>query len=241
MSIQIKVLGKPAFDNAVFVTVDTGQSLTRLLFDCGSNCLDDLSISEVQSLDGVFFSHFHMDHISGFDSLLRFNFDREPDRPLQLFGPEDTLRVMHHKLQGFTWNLVGDSTGVVDVREYSFGNMNRQVFHTRSKFVEPTTESCETWEDNVVLRHPDFQVSMIALPHGCVSAGYVVRENVKTNIDVDRMQTLGLKPGPWIQQLKQGSPATGEVEIENKIYSIQQLRQDLVANECQYVLGARMY
>src|SRR5690349_18809029 len=38
MSLPFQVLGGPTRDNALFVRVETGQAIHRLLFDCGEAC-----------------------------------------------------------------------------------------------------------------------------------------------------------------------------------------------------------
>lgn len=76
MALTFRVLGEPGRDNAAFVSIDSGQRVDRLLFDCGDGCLDVLAVAEIQAIEHVFFSHFHMDHISGFDSFFRLTYDR---------------------------------------------------------------------------------------------------------------------------------------------------------------------
>ena len=71
MSISYQILGQPGRDNALFVEINTGQSIHRLQFDCGEACLRDLPVSQIQAIDGLLFSHFHIDHVAGFDSYLR--------------------------------------------------------------------------------------------------------------------------------------------------------------------------
>jgi ribonuclease Z len=99
MSIQFQVLGEPGRDNCVLVTVDSGQSRSLLLFDCGEFCLSNLAIRDIQAIDAVFFSHFHIDHIAGFDSLFRHDFARD-ESPLRLFGPGDAGKVLGNRLHG---------------------------------------------------------------------------------------------------------------------------------------------
>ena len=85
MSINYQILGQPGRDNALFVEVNTGQSIHRLQFDCGEACLRDLPVSQIQAIDALLFSHFHIDHVAGFDSFLRSNYDRA-DRPVSIWG-----------------------------------------------------------------------------------------------------------------------------------------------------------
>ncbi len=86
MSLDYQVLGEPGRDNALFLRIDTGHEIDRLLLDCGEGCPQRLSISDVQTIDVVGFSHFHIDHVAGFDSFLRHNYARA-DKPIRILGP----------------------------------------------------------------------------------------------------------------------------------------------------------
>jgi ribonuclease Z len=64
MSISFEILGAPGRDNALFVRIDSGQSIERLLFDCGDGCLNSVPFSEIQAIDHLLFSHLHMDQLA---------------------------------------------------------------------------------------------------------------------------------------------------------------------------------
>lgn len=130
MAIQYQVLGQPSRDNALFVEINTGQAVHRLLFDCGEACLRDLSIAQIQAIDGLFFSHFHIDHIAGFDGFLRSNYNRE-DRPVRIWGPAGAAEIIQHRLQGVTWNLVADEPGEFVVTEIHPDRTVSKAFLTR--------------------------------------------------------------------------------------------------------------
>lgn len=51
MSITFRVLGQAGRDNALLVQIDSGQSVERLLFDCGEGCLSELPFGEVLAID----------------------------------------------------------------------------------------------------------------------------------------------------------------------------------------------
>ena len=70
MAISFEILGTPGRDNALFVRIDSGQSVDRLLFDCGDCCLNSVSYAEIHAIDHLFFSHLHMDHVG--DSIISF-------------------------------------------------------------------------------------------------------------------------------------------------------------------------
>ena len=50
-------LGDAGRDNALLVTVETGQAVSRLLFDCGEGCLNSLPFSDVRANDHLCFFH----------------------------------------------------------------------------------------------------------------------------------------------------------------------------------------
>ena len=108
-AMTVAVLGSPGNDNAVLCTLNAGENITRLLFDCGAGCLDTVRFRELQQIDAVLFSHFHMDHVAGFDGFVRANFARE--KPVRLFGPAGSHAILQHRLQGFLWDLVDGTPG----------------------------------------------------------------------------------------------------------------------------------
>jgi ribonuclease Z len=227
--ITFKILGQPGRDNAAYVVADTGQATTRFLFDCGYGCLDPLAVADIMSLEAAFFSHFHMDHVSGFDALFRCNYDRGERPPLRLIGPEDTRRVLQHRMQAYTWNLVDHATGSVIVSEFGIGRLCTSTFRTRDQFrMAASEDSCAF--GGVVLATPELTVTAIDLDHGCVSAGYVVREADRMNVDTRQLAGMGLRPGSWLKHLKgeKRSNAGETMEIDGSVYRVAELQEKLL-------------
>jgi ribonuclease Z len=50
MMLSFQVLGEAGRDNALLVKIDSGQAVSRLLFDYGESCLSLPPISEVQAI-----------------------------------------------------------------------------------------------------------------------------------------------------------------------------------------------
>lgn len=50
MSISFRILGTAGRDNALFVQVDSGQAVERLLFDCGDGCVSELPFADIQAI-----------------------------------------------------------------------------------------------------------------------------------------------------------------------------------------------
>jgi ribonuclease Z len=208
VGIQHQVLGEPGRDNALLARVWTGQATHRLLFDCGEGCLSALSAAEIRAVDALFFSHLHIDHVAGFDSFLRLNFAR-PDAPVLVFGPAGTTRAIHHRLRGVTWNLIAGQPGEFRVTDVLPDRLVATRFLTAEAF-EPAHPAGETPFDGLVYEAEGLTVEARIMDHGIPCLAYAVRERPRTNVDVAAMAALGLKPGRWIQELK--DPRRGDEE-----------------------------
>jgi len=229
MCIEYKIMGKPGRDNALLATVDTGQSLHRLLFDCGEGCLDGIPVAHRQDIEAVFFSHFHIDHIAGFDSLLRFNWCR-PESPLRVFGPEGTIELIYHRLQGFTWDLVEELPGEWHVSEIMDGELRTSRFFTREGFANehPLDRASH---DGIIYQTNSFKVSTKALSHSTTSLAYVVREHDRTNVDMAVVAELGLQPGPWLRMIKDSTvDQDSTVQIDGTDHRAGDLRDRLLTS-----------
>lgn len=228
MSIFYQILGKPFRDNALLVRIDTGNSHFRFLFDCGEAVLSGVGLSEIQANDEVFFSHFHTDHIAGFDSFIRANYDRTTKK-VRVWGPKDTLRVLSHRLQGFTWNLVQNSTAIWEIKEIQEKSLHSATFYTSEGFFNMHDCYTEPWEE-VILSSPWFKIKAIPLHHGIPSMGYLVEEKTRWNIDKEKISLLGLPPGPWLKEVKEYSESSQEkyISIQGKEYSLKELNESLL-------------
>ena len=221
MTIRFSVLGEPGRDNAVYAEVDSGQSIARFLFDCGEDCATRLRVGQLQTLDALLLSHFHMDHVSGFDGVFRHNYDRS--HGFVIVGPPDTNRCITHRLQGFTWNLVSDAEGCVEIREAKpKGGYHATRRSTRSGFEQITGEEAiagPVWSSKAAT------ITASLLNHGCTSAGYLLREPERKNVNQERLRALGLRPGPWLQTLKSNAEV---IEVDGEMRSGAELRSQLL-------------
>jgi len=225
--LEYQILGKPFADNALFVRIQSGQAVHRLLFDCGESVLYPLANAEIQSIDHLFFSHCHMDHIAGFDTFCRMNYNRE-DKPVCIWGPQDIQRVIYHRLQGFTWNLVGGQPGAWKVNQIGANAIESTLYLATDAFITPNPQPAQPWK-NMILSHNDFSVQAILLNHGIESAGYAVLEPTRWNIDTTALQEHQIAPGPWLKMLKDFSQDPGtSIAIGTTTYSLGWLREKLL-------------
>jgi ribonuclease Z len=226
MSITFRVLGQPGRDNALLLQIDSGQAVEYLLFDCGDGCLSELSLAEVQAIDHLFFSHLHMDHVGGFDSFFRCTFDRVTT-PNQVWGPPGTARILQHRFQGFLWNLHEQKEATWRVTDVHPREIHTVRFELREAFEERHDEGARQY-DRIIWDEAGYTVEVVVLEHGTPSLGYIVREKPRCNIDTARLSALGLRPGPWLKQLKDSSSRPDNLIIDGEMRSTDQLRSELL-------------
>jgi len=228
MSIEYQILGDPGRDNALLATVDSGQSVHRLLFDCGEGCLSKMPLGQVGEIEAVFFSHFHMDHVAGFDSFLRVNWNR-PEKPVRIFGPPGTIDIIHHRLRGYIWNLAAGSPGEWLVSEIGTEKIHTVRLLSSEGFATRHELEAEPYR-GATYSGDCFVVDAFALDHGTTSMGYIVRENVQRNVATDVLSELGMHPGPWLQYLKdeRNTKDEDDIDVHGKSYKAGFLREEIL-------------
>jgi ribonuclease Z len=208
MSLSFQVLGSAGRDNALLVTVDTGQVVSRLLFDCGDGCLWQLGFGDIQLIDHLFFSHLHMDHVGGFDTFFRCTFNRTA-KPNHVWGPPGTAAILHHRFQGFMWNLHGGQAVAWRVHDLHPERIETCRFELMEAFSLPHTEQQRSYH-RTMLEGPGYTVEALLMDHATASVAYVVREKPRINIDSQKLAALGLGSGPWLKRLR--GPRADETE-----------------------------
>jgi ribonuclease Z len=226
MSMTFRILGAAGRDNALLVQIDSGQAVERLLFDCGDGCLSELSVAEIQAIDHLFFSHLHMDHVGGFDSFFRCTFNRDA-KPNQIWGPPETARVLQHRFQGFLWNLHEQMSAPWRVSDIYPHQIHTARFELREAFAIAHDEGAQPF-DRTVQGGVGFIVEAITMDHRTPSLAYVVREKPRRNVDPSAMASLGLRPGPWLKQLKEPASGPNSVVIDEVTRSMDELRRALI-------------
>ena len=195
--------------------IETLFEKRAILFDLGD--IAPLSPRKVHRLDRVFVSHAHLDHFIGFDRLLRILVGRE--KTVALYGPSGFIDHVHHKLQGYLWNLADRylSDLVFVVTEIASSSESRMAqFRLRNTFAaEPIGTGPIV--DNVICKQPDFRVSAAILEHRTPCLGFAIEEVAHVNVWKSRLADLGLSVGPWLRELKQavmeGRPADHLIRI----------------------------
>jgi len=228
MAIEWRVLGRAGADNALHAVVDTGQARDSFLFDCGEHCLDGLRTADIQAVSQLCFSHFHMDHVAGFDGFFRLNYNRA-DPPVEVWGPPGTLAIMEHRFLGFIWNLHADQPGEWIVREVDEAQIRAARFLTREAFV--ARRQPDRPRDSALLqRTANWSLEARLLPHGGVSSlAYRLVEPPRRNIDPVALRDLGEAPGPWLKAVADEARKDDEtIELGSQSHKLGSLRERLL-------------
>ena len=166
-------------------------------------------------IEAVFVSHTHMDHFMGFDQLLRLFLAR--DATLRLFGPEGIADCVAGKLAGYTWNLTDEYAFTVEVTEIG-AELTTWRFPARRRFAREPVGTPRPF-DGVVLADRVFTVEAAPLDHRIVSMAYAITERMHLNVRPDALAAAGLRPGPWLNRLKEAVRAGADPDTPIEIAS----------------------
>lgn len=191
-----RLVNGPFGDPALYVHLaHRGQAL---LFDCGE--LHSLTVRELLKIRAVFISHGHIDHLVGFDSLLRAFLYQ--NHHLQLFGPAGITDQLAGRLASYTWNLTAGFSFVLTVREWRGERLEETMFRAQSGFVaepQPGRDCC----DGLLYETPFCFVRAARLEHGDIhSLAFALEEPLHIAIHRDALERRGFLPGPWLAHFK---------------------------------------
>jgi ribonuclease Z len=196
-----RLLNGRAGDPALYVEALHAGGIAVLL-DCGD--LSALSPRELLRVAALGVSHAHMDHWAGFERLLRVLVGRE--KTLPVLGPAGFAARVHHRLQGYTWNLADRIEAelafeVTEVTGPAAGPWPRTRFRLRGGF---RPEPLPPAEPGTPLRiGPMLSLRAAVLDHGTPCLGFALEEAAHGNIGRTRLEAMGLPTGPWLTGLKQ--------------------------------------
>jgi ribonuclease Z len=172
----------------------TGRSL---LFDCGP--LHHLAKRTIKSIDAIFISHAHMDHFMGMDAFVRHSM--VSGRVYDIYGPPGMAARMERKLGGYDWNLAEDFWSDLRVHEIHPTHFARTLFSGSQGF-RGTFLGREERRDALIYANGHLQVEAALFDHKIPVLGFRITEKPGFQIDPKELESLGLIPGHWLQELK---------------------------------------
>ncbi len=201
----------PFGDPALFVRA--AHRREAMLFDCGD--LHPLSARDLLKIQHVFISHAHIDHLIGFDHLLRHHLYRRTC--LNFYGPPGIIERISHRLAGYTWNLVEGYPLEIRVRETTGKKPRRQARFRASEGFARRDEEPPPINTDLVCETLHYRVRACPLQHGnIVSLAYALEEKLHVAIHPDALDRQGYARGRWLTRFKDllREGAAGDTPIE---------------------------
>ena len=155
----------------------------------------------------VFISHAHLDHISGFLSLLRA---RMGDLPAcNIFGPPGITANIQGMVNGVLWDRLERPGPEFRVHELDTDAMT--VSRVQGGKWWPRLIAKEKIQDNLILETGAFKARAIQLDHGTPVMAYKIELEPGLNINKRALARMSLSAGPWLGRLK-NAIASGYLE-----------------------------
>src|SRR5688500_4732454 len=182
-SLNLRFLGTSASRPTVERNV-ASIALTRggetLLFDCGEGTQRQMMRYGVTfSIEDIFFSHFHADHVLGVVGLMRTMALQGRIEPLRLWGPKGAVKVLK-RAEGFGVERLGFPTEIGELEPGAI--VKRDGYVIQAFGVEHG---------------------------GSPSVGYaLIEEERRGRFNPDRARELGIPEGPMWGDLHRGRPVT---------------------------------
>lgn len=200
-------------DPGVFIEI--AHERETVLLDMGD--LTALSARDLLRIGAIGVSHMHIDHLIGFDRLLRVNVGREA--VVRVIGPEAVAQRIGHKLQAYSWDLVAryKTELVFEVGELVAPERKRCWRFRLSRGFEAEFAGEQPVDHGIVIETPRWRMAAAILEHHGPCLGFAVEEPRRVNVWPNRLAERGLEAGPWLNALKQAvrgdAPDTAEVAL----------------------------
>jgi ribonuclease Z len=196
--------------------VEPSNLAHSFLLDCGIHHLGHARLLRIRFL---FLSHTHLDHFIGFDSWMRVHLGSS--NTLHVIGPPGTAQHVYHKIHGYVWNLA--ETVYLKFLVTELGPLQSFQLLPSKKY---ELETCEPVFPNIDPRG-EWSFEFEPLQHlSITSNGYRLFTLDQWRVNEEALTATGLKPGPWVKEIK--TKETGTIEIEAKQYHIPELREKLL-------------
>lgn len=211
-----------------FLLLDFENDGLAVLFDCGVRS----KVKTILKLKHLFISHAHIDHLIGFDHIIRSLLGE--NKTLHIHGPKGIVDRLAAKLAGYDWDKSSEQELILEINAYHRGYRYQETLACNHRF-ERKTKPLVTPYTGPIVDEPRFQVYAISVPHGGSPChAYALIEKDAARIDKEHMQKLGLEPGPWVGNLLKylpeldGAECSEPIKIDEKIYDRKWLIEKLV-------------
>jgi ribonuclease Z len=193
-----QLVNGPLGDPALYV--DCLYQNRALLFDAGE--LSGYPPGKLLKVTHLFVSHAHMDHIIGFDHLVRLMLGRQ--KRLRVFGPAPIVDQVISRLASYSWNLVQEygERLILELTQLRDDSLERVSLDCREGFHDPGSREVEPF-DGWICRETTFGIRAAVLDHKIPSIGFCLEEPRHVQILKGRLEPMGLRPGRWLRDLRE--------------------------------------
>ena len=175
-------------DPVMFINVrPTGRGI---LLDCGQ--LHHLAKRVLRSIDALFISHAHMDHLMGFDYFLRHV--HVAPRTIAVYGPPGIVERISHKLAGYDWNLTEETWYTIMVYEVHPRQVEQFEFTGRRGFTSRHRQTLPR-HDRIIYQARHLKVEAEICDHKIPVLIFRVTEARSFLLDRQRLIEENLLPG----------------------------------------------
>ncbi|HHC72554.1 MAG TPA: hypothetical protein ENK54_06610 [Thiotrichales bacterium] len=168
-----------------------------LLFDLGE--VGHLSARLAHQVSDVFISHAHMDHLAGFQWLLRSRLGEFP--PCRIYGPPGLARHLAAFVESFLWDRIGGRGPLFEITELHGQTLRRWRLQAGIPGMQELS-ACPT-ADGVLHEENGFRIRALELDHHTTVLAFAFEPAREIRVRRDRLQALDLEPGPWLRRLKE--------------------------------------
>lgn len=215
----------PPFGDPGFLLQHSYSGKT-LLFDLGD--LHKLSAKQILKVSHIFISHGHIDHLIGFDHLLRLTLNRS--KHLNIFGPPGIITMVGHKLKGYHWNLTAHYELLITVHEVHEKSVEQCTFACRHKF-HPEPGISKARNSATILETPTFAINAATLDHGIDCLAFALKEPLQVKIRPEGLSRRNWVPGPWLNKvrlaLQSNRPTDTIIEVDGHNYHLQEIADSI--------------
>jgi ribonuclease Z len=213
-----------------FMLINFENDGTALLFDCGVRVWG--KVKTVLKIDHLCISHAHIDHLIGFDHIIRSLLGE--NKTLNIHGPEGIIRKLHSKLAGYDWDKSAEQELILSINEYHEGYKLNETLACNRQFQRPENPKVDNWNGPIIDENR-YSVHAVPVHHGgspCFS--YVLIEKDIARIDKQQLNESGISPGPWVGELlsdfkhQNVIPEHEQIEIDGKPMNRRRLANDLI-------------
>jgi len=195
----------PVGDPVLWVDLpDEGHSV---LLDLGD--LSAIPHRKLLRVDQVIVTHTHIDHFIGFDHLLRLTLARR-HRELVVRGPAGFLGHVAGKIAAYRWNLIESYPVRLRVEEID-GERIRSVLYSGAGGMRAEALPQRAFT-GTLFTHRAYRLEAAHFDHGIPVLGVALCENEHLGVNKPRVDELGLRPGPWLHELKAAVRARADVD-----------------------------